>query len=515
MRYTTKHLPIVVPVTLVPIAGDRRKIPNVKVVRAMLKFIALAVTAICVYALPVADVLAQAGFPGQPPELQNQLIVPQTNGFSIGTPSSDTHPPVQQPMGLQPPTMQMSPAPVAISDPYVGQEIQNQPQFLQDSQFIPDADNGLPSKGALWLSVERVFGDYKDSNSLIGDSRAPQAFGDRFMAVDLSALEGTHVGLTELDPSLVGQEIGNDNPMGTRVRAGFRTFNNGGLEFDGLWMEDNETFWKRGLGGLNAGADPTTVRVTAALPLYDGTDGYAVPYDQYFRIGINTQTNSYGLHFAPKGMWWGAILLQPTIGVRMIELDEQVGFAAADSGLSYQHNPDGTPIATSLDPPVVAVPPYQSTLSSNASTSLIGPLIGMNYHTTGKAIRFSGDTRAGIYYAESTQSLAGQGFGNGFGVGFNPLLTFSDSLRSDYATAAFEQNINLDIDLLRILPPFKANKTSSSLVLRLGWGLMAVHRVVRPVDSINWNGFPLTPDISESKDSWYLQTWSVGALYQY
>lgn len=490
---------------LLPITKDSWIFLRVKVVTAMLKFAALAVTAICVLGFPCADAWGQ---------IESTVVPPLPSGliFPPGELMAPSSPPIAVDQPLQ---TQILSDPVGQDASWIDQEVQNQPQYIPDSQFTGGSSNGLPSRGALWLSVERVFGNDKDSDALIGDARAPQSFNDRFVAVNLGALDGQHIGLPELNPSLVGQEIGNDDPVGIRLRAGFRTFNDGGLEFDGLWMEDNEAFWKRGLGGFNAGADPTTVRVTAALPLFDGDEGYAVPYDQYFRIGISTETNTYGLHMAPRGYWWGAILLQPTLSVRWIDLNERLGFAGADSGLSYQHNPDGTPVETTLDPPVAAVPPYQSTLNSAGTTSLVGPLLGLNYATTGRVVRFSGSTRVGVYYADTTQSLSGQGFGNAFVGGFVPTATFADSNSSNYGTAAFEQNINVDIDVLRMIPRFQASKPSSSLLLRLGWGIMAAHSVVRTVDSIAWNGFPLTPQIEAEKDLWYLQTWSVGALYQY
>lgn len=385
----------------------------------------------------------------------------------------------------------------------------------QLTQAMSTGRNGLPSKGYLWMSVEAVFGKYSDSNALIGDERAPQSFSERFQAVNLGALDGAHIGAATLDPSLIGQQVNNDSVFGTRVRVGYRGDNNGGLEFDGLWMADEERSWQRGLGGLNAGADPTTVRVTAALPLYDGGAGYAVPFDQHFRIGLETRSSSYGLHFTKRGYWWGAVLLQPTLGVRYLQLDESFGFSAADSGLTYTHNDDGTPVETSLDPPQVAFPPYQAALNAIGETRLIGPLLGLSYSSTGKFFRFGGSTRAGVMFAQSEQTLNGQGFGNGFAAGFDPTITFNDTHDSNYATAMIEQNLTLDIDLLGIVPPFSRLAGDDSLVLRLGWSIMALHSVVRPVESTRWNGFPLSPELKNSRNDWYLQTWSVGAIFQY
>lgn len=394
----------------------------------------------------------------------------------------------------------------------VADAVQGQPSYIPSSMFRP---NGLPGRGHLWFSAEALFGEYGDSNSLIGDERAPDAFAERFQAVNLGVLDGQHIGLSELDPSLVGQQLENGTATGYRLRGGVRTATNGGIEFDGTWMSEYERSWQRGLGGLAAGADPTTVRVTAALPLFDGNAGYAVPFDQFFRVGITTETNLYGVHFSPSGHWWGAILIQPAISFRYMKLNEGFGFAAADSGLEYEHNADGTPVASTLDPPVAVVPPYQTTLAATGDTDLMGALVGLQYSTSGRKIRLSGSTRIGLMYADSTQTLAGQGFGNGFAPGFDPTIAFSDSRSSVYTTGMLEQTVNLDVEIFRILPQFRRVDTQSSLVLRLGWSIVALNEVVRPVDTINWNGFPLTPSLNSTRNDFYLQTWSAGFIFQY
>ena len=375
--------------------------------------------------------------------------------------------------------------------------------------------NGLQSVGSVSFSVEAIFGSINDSNALVGSSNAPQIFGDRFYAASLAVLDGAHVGISELQPALVGQQLSNDATIGTRVRLNYRGENNSGLEVSGFWLDDATRSWQRGLGGFDAGADPTNVRVTAALPLDDGAGGYAVPYDQYFHIGLTTNVYGLGADYAPVGAYWGAVLIQPTIGARYLDLNEKFGFAAADSGLQYMHQPNGLPDETTLFPPNPVVPPYQSVLDVTADNQLLGPCVGLNLMTSGKIVRFSSNSRAGGLFADSQQTLSGRGFGNGFAPGFDPSIAFSDSRSQTYGTAFLEQSLNMDFELLRLLPKFAQHQGANSLALRLGWSLLAIDSVARPVESVAWNGFPLSPTITETRSDFILQTWNIGLLYQY
>ena len=400
--------------------------------------------------------------------------------------------------------------------PAESQLIAYQSPFSASAWFGRSSDrNGLQSVGSISVSVEAIFGDVSDSDALIGSPDAPQVFGTRFFATSLAVLDGSHVGESALQPGLVGEQLSDDSAIGMRVRLNYRAANDGGLEISGFQLGESSRSWQRGLGGFDAGDDPTNVRVTASLPLNDGAAGYAVPYDQYFRIGLTTNVCGLGADLAPVGFWWGATLIQPTIGVRYIDMNENFGFAGADSGLEYEHLASGLPVEDTLDPPIPAVPAYQSVLDVTADNQLIGPSLGLNVTTSGPLIRVSSNSRVGAFVADSRQTLAGRGFGNGFAPGFDPTLAFSDTRSQTYGTMFFEQSLNLDIELLRLLPRFAPHQGENSLALRLGWSILAIDSVVRPVESIVWNGFPLTPTLQQAKSEWYLQTWSAGLLFQY
>jgi len=208
-------------------------------------------------------------------------------------------------------------------------------------------------------------------------------------------------------------------------------------------------------------------------------------------------------------------LIKPTIGVRYFHLDEKFGFAAADSGLSYVHQANGLPDETTLFPPNPAVPPYQSVLDVAVDNKLLGPCLGINLATKAKIFRFSSNSRVGALFVDSRQTLSGRGFGDGFAPGFDPSIAFSDSGTQSYATAFFEQSLNMDIELLRIMPKFAQYQGQNSLALRLGWSVLAINRVTRPVESVAWDGFPLTPTLTDNRAEFLLQTWNVGLMFQY
>ncbi len=135
--------------------------------------------------------------------------------------------------------------------------------------------------------------------------------------------------------------------------------------------------------------------------------------------------------------------------------------------------------------------------------------------TSGHRLRFSSSSQVGVFLAETSQTLSGKGIGDGFAVGFDPSLAFSEKLTHRYATPFFEQTLNLDIELLRLLPLVAWRNSNNSLALRVGWSFMAINSLTRPVESIVWNGFLLTPTLKKSKTDWDLQTWNLGLVFQY
>jgi hypothetical protein len=379
------------------------------------------------------------------------------------------------------------------------------------ADMLPEISrNGLPARDHVWVTVEAVFGQVRQSNSLVGSANAPQMFRD-FHAVTGSVLGGAHSGTEFLQPGLVGQQFSDDLAPGFGIRTGVRTETDGSIEFSGLWLNEMSRTWSRGVGGINAGDNFDTVRVTAAIPLYDGAAGYAVPFDQYFGIETHTDVLNMGGDFAPVGFWAGAMLFQPTLGARYFRIDEQFSFAGADSGLEYQYSQIGTPEDPQPTPPVPMFAPIQALLASESETSVVGPTIGLNISTSGKTMRFHSQTRVGWMYADSSLRLQA----TSQGVDFVPWLATQDRLSHDYSTAYFEQGLATDIDLGQIFRNTTFPLEPGALILRLGWSVTILSDVARPLDAVEWNGLPLAPELNERTVSWRMQTFSTGLVFQY
>jgi hypothetical protein len=93
------------------------------------------------------------------------------------------------------------------SDPGLPQQLfqsGNTTSDLTGDELPEISRNGLPARNYIWLTAEVVFGQVKESDSLVGSPNAPQAFQD-FDSVSGAVLGGAHSGTEFLQPGLVGQ----------------------------------------------------------------------------------------------------------------------------------------------------------------------------------------------------------------------------------------------------------------------------------------------------------------------
>lgn len=373
--------------------------------------------------------------------------------------------------------------------------------------------NGLPAKGTWTLTAEAVFADFDDANGLIGSSTAPQSIGP-FSAATFGAIGGDQVGATTLSPQLIGESASDSIGIGWRAALDYRSETNGGFQLEGMMISDGDQSWQRGVGGLNAGADLTTVRVGAALPLdVPGAAGYVIPYDQFFGIQLDTSVDSISAMFAPAGHYYGSIRVQPTWGFRYLRVDQELNLAAAGSGQAWAANADGTRDTTVAATVVSA--PYQTLLNSSSETNLFGPVLGVNTTTTGRLIRLNSNLRAGVLLADEDISLAGRGFGRVVDAGFDPLLAFSDSRSGTNGTFLLESQLGVDVHIFQLMNKLKGRNFGSSLVLRLGWSLLYLDQIAKVENSVRWNGFPATPTARRERSDFVLNSFNVGLVLGY
>lgn len=365
---------------------------------------------------------------------------------------------------------------------------------------------GGVGRGGSEFIVEAIFSEFDTPNARVGHPRAPDSFND-FPVPNMLAMDGATVGTQT--PSVVGQSSGVDNANGIRLKWNYTTEDYGRIQFTGFWLGDATQHFKRGLGTMTSGADPDTVSVTAATGYGDGSGGgHTVPFDQYYRIELESTATGLSGDFAPSGYWWGATLFQPTIGARYVSVDEVFSMAGADSGLDYEHEASGAPVESSLDPPVVAFPPYTARLRSSADNELYGPQIGINFLTTGKTLRFGGESRLGIMFGDADLNLRG----NTISDTFTANAPFSTSDSESFDSVLFEQSVFMDVNLSHLTDRFDPFTCDNEFILRLGWSLLYLSDVVRPTDTINWLE---TPQIRSREVDLVLQTWSAGLLIRF
>lgn len=389
----------------------------------------------------------------------------------------------------------------------------SQPMYSGTSLFGSSSRNGLQPKGTWALTAEAVFADFDDVDELVGSSTAPQAIGP-YSAVSLGAIDGDQVGPTTLVPGLIGQRSSDDIAAGWRAALEFRNLNDGGFQIEGMMVRSGDQSWQRGVGGMNAGADLTTVRVGAALPLsVPGGTGYAIPYDQFFKVELDTSVDSISAMFAPAGYYSGSIRFQPTMGFRYLRVDQELNFAGAGSGQLWAPNADGT-----RDPATAATTisaPYQSVLKSSSETNLFGPVVGVNATTTGRLVRLNGLFRAGLMFADEDLSLSGRGLGRATDVGFNPLTPFNDSRSTTTPTFLLESQLGVDLHIFQLINKLRGQKFASSLVLRLGWSIIYLDEIVKPQDAVRWNGFPSSPTVRRQSSQFTMDSFNVGLVLKY
>lgn len=374
--------------------------------------------------------------------------------------------------------------------------------------------NGLQPKGTWSLTAEAIFANFDDSNQLIGSPSAPQSIGP-FSAATLGAINGDQVGATTLVPQLIGEGSSSDLGLGWRAALDYRNQADGGFQFEGMMVTNGDQSWQRGVGGMNAGANLATVRVGAALPLSVPAPaaGYAIPYDQFFKVELDTSVDSISAMFAPTGFYSGAIRIQPTWGFRYLRVDQGLNFSGAGSGLAWTPNADGTRDTSAAATVVTA--PYQSLLNSASETNLFGPVIGVNATTTGRLVRLNSVLRAGVMLADEDVSVAGRGFGRLTDVGFDPLAPFSNSRSRTNGTFLLESQLGVDIQIFQLLKKMHGREFGSSLVLRLGWSILYLDQIAKVEDAVRWDGFPSAPTVRRQSSSFVMDSFNVGLVLKY
>jgi hypothetical protein len=261
-------------------------------------------------------------------------------------------------------------------------------------------------------------------------------------------------------------------------------------------------------------ADPSSLRITAAVPLDDGFGGSSVPYDKFFRITHDSETFEAQLaNILTHKLELKFIKLHPEWGLRYMYIRERFFFDGADSGLALTFFPDGLPDLST--PPVAVVDPYDSSLRSSVRSHLAGPQIGMRYELGGDIFRIWGAGRFGLFANREHIHLEGFGIGDGFGPNFVQDSPFSDNQVHTHVSPMFEYAVNADFKVFGVIPVFRRMDFLEQAKLRVGYSITSVLEVARPGSSIVWQGLPQYPRIRVDREAWYIRSWHFGIHWEY
>lgn len=271
--------------------------------------------------------------------------------------------------------------------------------------------------------------------------------------------------------------------------------------------------------GEPAGGTGGTGTTTTAIPVQTPQEARNQPYDLLYQLNYQTQTIGTNLDYllAPI-LDRPSFKLQPLVGVRYLNIDEQFRFRGIFSGLEYgdavtvdRTTGEVTTAGTVANLPMV------SRLTSQAYSQLAGPELGLRASLGGEKFKVISQSKLGLYANWSRVDLNGANIGI-YDEIFNrpigsPSTEFADSRRKNNFSPAFEQQIGIEAPLLRLIPLINKTDFAQHSMFSCGYSILIVGNVRRPADSIRWQGFPLQPTVNERLSQFYISQFNAGFSY--
>ena len=308
------------------------------------------------------------------------------------------------------------------------------------------------------------------------------------------------------------------------------------------------------------------------LPLDDGSGpfgGVTVPFDLEFQVEWKTSVYELTGEFMLTPIFKRkAVMVRPMWGMRYMHLHETFGFFGRDSGVIYGIETDPTTpelkthsvpngvddnldsiIDNSIVPEedggtgIIFFPdPFDAFLDSNTRSHMVGPEVGVRYDLGGDKFKFYGQSKFALLANFERVKIKGDNIGHKLraerlpGLGVQPWIPFDDGdLRTptpgDLTPNAFEtdedhshvsplleQSFFVEAPLFAHIPLFKKINFLESAIVRGGYTYIGVYEVLKPDESIIWQGNPeagLFPTISPERDKWWTSNWSLGIHWNY
>ncbi|GIX04721.1 MAG: hypothetical protein KatS3mg114_0590 [Planctomycetaceae bacterium] len=336
---------------------------------------------------------------------------------------------------------------------------------------------------------------------------------------------------------------------GFQGMMGFFNPDQSGWMLHGFWAEEGHVTLNEGIPGIDINnpldisrrAEDLLYAGNGGLPLLDGqlpntlipalppatvdleVPGGVQPYDLYYKLAYSSQAYGTGVTYY-NNPWFRTevIQLRPLLGVRYLNMRENAVFDAADSGLTYDVDPD-----TLLPDPgsiTGTVNILRSFLRSNTKGHFGGPEIGLRLDLGRERFLIWLQSKFGLLAYHSTREIEGFGIiraqqqlaaGTITTLPTPAQTAFHQQETTTSVAPLFEQTIQVRAPLLQFVPIINQISFFEEAQFQLGYTFTAIGAVYRPGNTIEWLGYPQFPRLTGEKSTWFMTSINIGVEWQY
>lgn len=345
------------------------------------------------------------------------------------------------------------------------------------------------------------------------------------------------------------------------IRATWGWFNpdQSGFQMSGFWLGNAKTSYFSGTGlpfdptdaliYQNIGYIEDRLRAFSGLPLQgadsdgDGRPGFVMPFDIYYRMQFETQLTG-----ASVDWFWSSIydksnvMIRPVGGARFLQIRERFTFNGSDSGMGYAITPARTTTGgtttgagrvyapeaypANFDPEFLIPDVMNSHLTAGSRSILGGPEAGLRFDLGSDGFKVWAQSKFGLLANHTNRDLSGFNIGDAYYVANgrtttvmprnNPALTsFSSQDSSTWISPMFEQSIFMKAPLFQFVPVLNKARCLNQAEFQAGYTLLVVGQVARPDQQINWQAYPVNPQLQHERSTYTNGTWSLGVEWAY
>jgi len=283
------------------------------------------------------------------------------------------------------------------------------------------------------------------------------------------------------------------------------------------------------------------------IPLYNGEpglfgDGSTAKYDVLFQMRNTVEAAGANFSLYQQPLYKnGGIKVRPLWGLRYQYIGEGFHFKGVDSGFNYELTGvttggttgsttgttyTGRPVSTTM---VALYNQYEARLNNTVQSHIAGPEIGLRFDLGENSSGFKiwGETNLGLAVNSEEIHLWGDNIGDPlFDARLNgntpPRMldpandsTFNSKVNSAHVSPMFQQSVFADMDLLSAIPVIRKMPLFEYATFRFGYTFTWVGEVSRPAETINWQGFPLYPEIKRTRSGWHANQLNFALDWKY